>query len=476
MKKTGGDGRSRAASGARGDLTWVPSDLSADMPPYLAVVEALRIDVQKGVLAPGTQLPPHRTLANQLGLSLSTITKAYREASAHGLVVGHVGQGTFVAPPASVIPASRPSGYGSVDLGTNLSPDVGQREALRQAAAALMAEPGSASLFTHDWRHGFPAARAELAEWLACGAFRPSPDQIVATNGAQQGLALALALLCVPQDTILVEELTYVGFKALVSLHDLGLEPVPMDAEGMVPSELESALRRTGARVVYAMPTFQSPTARTMSAARRSAIAAVVERHDAYLIEDDVYGFLSDAGLEPIAAQIPTRTIHLSSFSKVFDLGFRAGMLTVPPQLAERARMALRATAWSATPMLFEVALRLRRSGSLDEIILNLRKENRRRISLLQAALPGAAHVDSRQSSYHVWLDLPGDWTPSSLFVAARDRGVTITPPGSASAAGVPETGIRLCLGAAAPAELNGALQALGGLLAQPIGAMFSIA
>ncbi|HEX3066630.1 MAG TPA: winged helix-turn-helix domain-containing protein, partial [Dongiaceae bacterium] len=75
---------------------WTP-DLSGRNPvKYLAIVEALADAVEQGRLQSGARLPTHRELAWQLGLNVSTITQAYREAARRHLVTGEVGRGTYV--------------------------------------------------------------------------------------------------------------------------------------------------------------------------------------------------------------------------------------------------------------------------------------------------------------------------------------------------------------------------------------------
>lgn len=456
-------------------ISWAPKSLDRGLAPYLALLQALEDDIRNGSLPPGTQLPPHRALASHLGLSLSTVTKAYREAGIRGVAVGRVGQGTFVAVPDPRQTSGRPGGL--VNLGINLAPAGEQREALRSTLAELTRGNSLDGLFAYDAHQGLAEHRAGLAEWITTPGYRPSPEQIIATNGAQHGLDLALGMLCSPGETILVEELTYVGFKALADLHGYTLVPVAMDEEGLVPDALEARIRETKARLVYAMPTLHSPTARTMSTARRRGIAEIIARHDLHLIEDDVYGFLLDTKPEPLVGLIPERTLYLSSFSKIFELGFRAGVMAVPPALVERAKLAVRASSWSATPLLFEVALRMVRNGMMERLVRELRQESRRRHALFRKVFPDQRTPhDGALSGYHAWLELPHSWTPADLFFAARNHGVLITPPGSASVAGRPEGGVRLCLGAAGRTELERALAILRQLFDRPMGAMYSVA
>lgn len=466
-ERNGADGPDAKEDQAATALSWVPSRLDPGLPPYLALLQALERDVASNVLPAGTQLPPHRALATHLGWSLSTVTKAYREANIRGTVTSHVGQGTFVARRSSAERSLQRDDF--VHLEVNLAPDIGQQEILQNAMAEVIRDSNRSRLFTYDARHGLAEHRELLANWISTPGFRASPDQLLATNGAQHGLDMALAIACKPGSSILVEELTYVGFKALANLHDYRLVPVAMDDEGMLPEALEERLSATQARLVYAMPTIQSPTGRTMSPERRRKIAEIIVRHDATLIEDDVYGFLLDPKPEPIAGLIPERTIYLASLSKVFELGFRAGVAVVPPSLRESAHIAMRAGAWSATPLLFELGCSLIRSGTLDIVVKRLQSEVSRRIDMFQRVFPDQALPSSgKLCGYHVWLELPDGITADDLYYNARSQGVMITPPGSASVLGAPEPGVRLCLGACSAADAERALRILRQAVMRP--------
>jgi hypothetical protein len=76
-------------------------DDDGEGPRYLAFVEALEEDIKNGSLRPGTRLLPQRDMAVRLGLSVGTVSRAYTEAEARGLISGEVGRGTFVRRPRS---------------------------------------------------------------------------------------------------------------------------------------------------------------------------------------------------------------------------------------------------------------------------------------------------------------------------------------------------------------------------------------
>src|ERR671919_195766 len=75
---------------------WLPNLDGRTAPVYRAIADAIDEDVQNGALRAGARLPPHRDLADHLGVTVTTITRAYTEAARRGLISGHVGRGTFI--------------------------------------------------------------------------------------------------------------------------------------------------------------------------------------------------------------------------------------------------------------------------------------------------------------------------------------------------------------------------------------------
>ena len=65
-------------------------------PIYQQVADGIRALIAKGELREGTQLPPVRQLASDLGVNLNTIATAYRELQAEGLINVRHGSGAVV--------------------------------------------------------------------------------------------------------------------------------------------------------------------------------------------------------------------------------------------------------------------------------------------------------------------------------------------------------------------------------------------
>ena len=273
----------------------------------LAIADAIGAAVASGDLAENARLPPQRTLAGQLGIDFTTVSRAYAEAQRRGLVVGKVGQGTFVrrARPATV--AERRNGQ--IDLSMTLPPPIEDAKLaaqMWQGVAALENGGGLDLLLRYQPAGGIVADRMAGERWLSRRVPGLSIDRVLVTPGAQGAMLAVASLLAGPGDTVLTEEITYPGFRALAGHLRLRLRGLPMDREGLDPDAFDAACLEDSPKALYCTPTQHNPTTATMSAARRAAVVAVARRHGIPIIEDDAYGVLPAEPRPPLAALAPS--------------------------------------------------------------------------------------------------------------------------------------------------------------------------
>src|SRR5215216_7911221 len=279
---------------------WVPVIEGRKGPVYRAIADAIDQDVQKGVLRAGARLPPHRELADHLGVTVTTVTRAYTEAARRGLTSGHVGRGTFIR---GSEPDERATENTPFDLSINiLMPDKEvanlQPRLFQRRVLPWMQILGYVPTKGH-LRH-----RQAMAGWLALTGVTVDPEHLTLTAGGQHGIHATFSALLRPGDTLLIEEVTYSGARAIAQQMHVKPRPLSIDTEGLKPDALEAACRATRARVLYCMPRLQNPTSAIMPERRRRQIAAIAQRYRLTVIEDDVYGFLSPERA-PLAALIP---------------------------------------------------------------------------------------------------------------------------------------------------------------------------
>ena len=98
----------------------------------------------------------------------------------------------------------------------------------------------------------------------------------------------------------------------------------------------EQALRREKPAFAYAIPTFQNPSGRCLSAAERATLAEACDTLELPLFEDDPYRDLVYDACErtPVCAQLTRAAwVYQGSFSKSLAPGLRLGYLAASPQL-----------------------------------------------------------------------------------------------------------------------------------------------
>jgi DNA-binding transcriptional MocR family regulator len=420
---------------------WLPEIQGRKGPVYRAIADAIDTDVQNGTLRAGTRLPPHRDLADRLGVTVTTITRAYTEATRRGLIAGHVGRGTFIRGTAQT---DDDNGHGPIDLSMNILMPDKEVAILEKHLFARRVLPWT-QLLGYVPARGHLRHRQAMASWLATCGFEAHPDRIVLTAGAQHAMAVAIVSSTKPGDTLLVEELTYSGARHLAQQTGLKLRGVAMDAEGLKPDALEAAIRATRARVLYCMPRLQNPTSAVMSEQRRRHVAEIAEKHRLVVIEDDTYGFLSPERV-PFAALLPERTIFITSLSKSLFPGLRLGCAVPPASLVEKVTSAVWATMINTSPIGADIMSSWIEDGTAARIVEWKKREIAARQQMVRRLLVGE-RLQTIPSSPHIWLHLPLRWEADAFTAHARTRGVIVNPSREFAAGDAAPRGVRLCVG-----------------------------
>ncbi|WP_342239560.1 aminotransferase-like domain-containing protein [Inquilinus sp. OTU3971] len=441
------------------------------MSKYRSIVAALADRIRSGELGPGARLPAQRQLATQLGVDLTTVTRAYTELKRMELVEGRTGSGSFVrgAPAAVAAPAREPVAF---DLGMNVPPrppGLGGRVA--RDLAALLAGPEGAASLGYQPSGGTAADRKAGASWLARRLGPTVADRMVVAAGTQSALFALLDLLLGRGDTLACAGLTYAGMQAVAGHLGLRLAGLAHDGDGLDPQAFEALCRAAPPKALYLVPTIANPTTASLPLERRQAIAAIARRHGVAIVEDDAYGALPEAAPPPVAALAPEITWHVASLSKCATPALRIAYVATPDAAAAlRLTGGLRAISLMASPLTAGLATRWIGDGTLDALTVEIRAENRARQGLAAKLLPAgtvAAHPDGN----HLWLSLPEGWTATAFTAAARESGLLVVPADAfdVTGAGAPPRAVRLSLGGVPDrTALERALLRLSGLLAWP--------
>ncbi|MEU4349485.1 PLP-dependent aminotransferase family protein [Streptomyces sp. NPDC023838] len=415
-----------------------------------ALIHALRAAVQDGRLAPGTRLPPYRSLAADLGLARNTVADAYAELVAEGWLTARQGSGTRVAPraepprPARVpkkVPRRAAAPAHNLMQG---QPDAGSfpRGAwLSAARRALNTAPNEA------FGPGDPQGRIELRRALAgylarVRGVRTTPDRIVICSGFAHALRLLFGGQ-VLRGPLAVESYGLPFHRSLLAEAGVRTVPIGLDEQGARVAELmegregEVQEAREAARAalkdvraVLLTPAHQFPTGGPLHPERRAAVVDWARARGRVILEDDYDGeFRYDR--EPVGAVQgldPERVVYLGSVSKSLSPAVRLGWMVLPEQLVDPVLAAKgQREAWASVLDQLTLA-ELIESGGYDRHVRRMRQRYRARRDQLLAALDEhAPHITAAgiAAGLHAVLRLPPG-TERAVLKATAWQGIAL--------------------------------------------------
>lgn len=404
---------------------WVPELSDTSAPIYRSIVDAIKEDVARQRLWPGMRMPTHRSLAEKLGVNVGTVTRAYIKARDLGLLSGEIGRGTFVSiPKQSANMASGTPGVIDLMLNKPVAIDDGAffRKTLQQIAEGYSVAP----FMEYPQSTGSEAHRIAGVKLASLTGVTATPDQIVITNGAQQGLMASLSVYGQPGDVIATEALNYTGIRSLAEFLRLRILPIEIDERGMVPDSFERACQRERIAALVVTPSIHNPTTATLDLERRKAIAAIGARYGVPIVENDVYGALVKDPIAPIYTLAEATGCYICGVSKLIASGIRVGYVVAPRDRVGAITNAIHATTWTVAPLLAELVSQWMHDGTTVRVIEAHRGEIRRRQEIARNVL-GEGTFHAHPQSYHIWLPLPAPWRQHEFTDACLQNGVAVT-------------------------------------------------
>ncbi len=424
---------------------WTPSLSDSGTPIYIDIAEAIHNDIAAGTLRPGDRLPPQRTLAQALGLDFSTISRAYTEATRRGYTESFVGRGTFVTASSQTRPASR---LVEEDPRMNMPPEPTDPALLAQMQSGYTALASQLpALMRYQSTTGLAADRETGVMWLDQNGLPQDPARLAIAPGSHAAIHAILSQLADPGLTVLCEDLTYPGIRAIAAQLGLRLIGVPSDESGIQTQTLSELIIAHRPVALYLNPTLQNPTTRTMPAQRRREVAAVLQMHDLPLIEDDAYLFTAQDAPAPISSHLPGLAWHVMGLSKLLGAGLRLAYVSVPTrgQMASFAQ-ALRAQNVMASPLSLALAGRWIQDGTATALQAFLRSEARARQNMAARILPDLS-LTAAPEAYNVWLTLPQDTSRAEILSRLQGAQIGVMPSDAFCTLETPPEALRICLG-----------------------------
>lgn len=167
-------------------------------------------------------------------------------------------------------------------------------------------------------------------------------DETIVTVGASEGIDLSLRTLVSPGDGVLVPDPSYVSYAPNVKIAGGVVKPVPLissDGFRLTADAIEKAVDPTCKILILPFP--NNPTGAVLDRRDLEDIAAVVKKHNLFVIADEVYAELTYGRRHASFASVAgmrERTVTLNGFSKAFAMtGWRVGWLCAPKPVCDAA-------------------------------------------------------------------------------------------------------------------------------------------
>ncbi|WP_341744364.1 PLP-dependent aminotransferase family protein [Azonexus hydrophilus] len=456
--------------------------------------------IADGLLRPGERLPSVRSACRSHAVSPITVTQAYYLLESRGLIEARPKSGYFVrarlgqrlAEPAM----SHPVGGSTqlqvsdfifqildsvrdpavVPLGSSFpDPRLFPLDKLgRHLANAARRFDPLASL--SDLPPGNEELRRQLAlRYLALGA-DVSPQEIVITSGAMEGLNLCLQAVTRPGDLIAVESPTF--YAGLQASERLGLKVIEIPSHpraGVSLPALAEALRRHPVKACLFMLNFANPTGSRVADEHKRELLELLDRHEVPLIEDDVYGELHFGPQAPLCSKAADRrglVMHVCSFAKSLAPGYRIGWVAAGRHARSIQRQKLSLSLATTVPVQIAIADYLRQGGHenhLRRLRNTLAAREAALVEAIERHFPPATRLARPEGGYFLWLELPPQVDTLRLHQQALAQGISIAPGPIFSAKREFGHYLRLNFGHPDTAAMTAATAVLGQLIEQQL-------
>ena len=292
---------------------------------------------------------------------------------------------------------------------------------------------GAAAL-QYDASEGFAPLREALVPHLAARGVTATPDDVLVMSGSQGALDGLGKIFLSPGDLVAVEAPTYLGaLQAFVPYQPRFVE-IATDEDGLIPEALDALLAAHTVKFIYAVPTFQNPTGRTLSGGRRQQVAEILQRRDALLIEDDPYSDLRYVGepVPPIRSLAPDHVVYLSTLSKTFAPGLRLGICVAPAEVLRWLVIARQGVDLHTGTLSQALAAEYVGGGHLERrlpgIIELYRPRREAMLAALERWMPEGFRWTEPEGGMFIWVTGPRGLDADVLYERALARGVAFVP------------------------------------------------
>ncbi|MNH96212.1 HTH-type transcriptional regulatory protein GabR [compost metagenome] len=410
--------------------------------------------ITHGVWKPGQLLTPTRELAQQLGVSRSTIQIVYDELLTRGYTVTSGRGGTRVNDWIQIIDKCAPSldppqlpelpllveqsqhwfrSKDNQESVIDFSPyqpfvDTQLLKVWRKSYLNASSQFNVSSWFYGD-AYGFEPLRRQIQRYLSLErGIHVQTDQILLTSGAQHSIDLIAQTLLTKGDIVTVEDPGYPVAWMTMKYRQMKVTPVPVDEHGLVIEKVPA-----DAKLILVTPAHQCAVGVMLSEPRRQQLLHRAAQQRAWIVEDDYdseFRYRGDPMLT-LFSQLPQNCLYLMSFSKLTMPGIRISAIVGPAEaIAQLARV--QAFTYRHLPIMEQVALaHFIEHGYFMRHMRRARNIYRRRHEVMQKAITASGlgnkfTLRGIETGLHVLLEADESFDEDAMTLRALQGGVRV--------------------------------------------------
>jgi len=305
---------------------------------------------------------------------------------------------------------------------------------IAKAASDVLAKVNVSAL-QYSTTEGYRPLREYIAQrYREKKGLTVSADEILITNGSQQGLDLLGKVFIDSQDVVAIERPAYLGAIQAFSVYEPRFRPVPLLEDGVDVDRLRNVLDGHHVRLFHTVINFQNPSGISCSQSKREELAKVFGKYDTVVVEDDPYGELRfiGAALPSMRSWLDGKAVLLGSFSKTIAPGLRLGWVCAKREIMDKLVVAKQASDLHSNSLCQRIVHRYLLSNDVDKhiatIIAAYKKQRDIMVDAIEDSFPPEASFTRPEGGMFLWVTLPERMSTLELFEHAVKENVAFVP------------------------------------------------
>ena len=355
------------------------------------------------------------------------------------------------------------------------APELFPVEEMKEISKIVLDESGTQAL-QYSTTEGFNPLREQIAKRMnSKNKTNITMNDILITNGSQQGLDFAGKVFLDEGDVVLCESPSYLGAINAFKAYRPKFIEVPTDNNGMIMEELEKILETTeNIKMIYVIPDFQNPTGRTWPLERRKKFMEIISKYEIPVLEDNPYGELRFEGESlPSLKSMDKKglVIFLGTFSKIFCPGYRLGWTCASQEILRKFIFVKQGADLQASSISQREVSKFIDLYDLDEHVNKIKEVYKRRrdlmLNTMKAEFPEGIEYTHPEGGLFTWVELPKHLDSKVIMEDCLKNNVAYVPGGSFFPNGGKENCFRLNYSNMPDDRIVEGIKRLGGVLKQ---------